>query len=256
MSDDVPLLEFEKVHLVHSQRREVTLFTEFNWRILPGEFWIVGSAQGAGKSALIESAAGRNRPESGTIRLFGEPVFAESQQQAEQVRRRVGLVYDQGGRVFHHLNVAENITLPLRYHRHLSFEEALAELEPLIKAAEIERLLPIGAGRVSRGWAWRIACVRALAMQPELLLLDNPMSGLDREHSRWCRAFVDQLMSGGIGVFKPSAAILACDDLRPWVGVGRQFALAVSGHFRELGDRRKVVESTEPSVRELLERDY
>ena len=255
MSDD-SLLELRGVQITPSQRPDLVLFECVDWCVAPGDFWIVGSTQGSGKSAVMELASGRNRPPQGEVRHFGENIFQLPTPRPDEIRRRIGLVFDQGGRIFHHMTVAENITLPLRYHRQLSLEAALVELAPLIEAAELGRMLDSGAGRIPRGWAWRTACVRALALQPELLLFDNPMAGLDREHARWCRAFIGRLTTEGIGLAKPSATILACDDLRPWVGLGRQFALASAGKWEALGNRQCVLDSVEPVIRGLLERDY
>jgi ABC-type transporter Mla maintaining outer membrane lipid asymmetry ATPase subunit MlaF len=251
-----PLLEFRGVRVAHSQMLEATLFEKIDWRVVSGDFWVVGSTQGSGKSALLELASARCRPSVGEVRLFGEAVFDLPSPRPEQLRRRVGMVFDQDGRVFTRLTVAENIALPLRYHREISLKEALGELKPLIEAAELGGVLWANAGRISRGWGWRTACVRALALLPELLLLDNPMSGLDRDHARWCRGFVSRLATEGIGRVKPLATVVVCDDLRPWVGLGHQFALASGGKWEVLGGREAVLKSAEPAIRDLLQVDY
>jgi ABC-type transporter Mla maintaining outer membrane lipid asymmetry ATPase subunit MlaF len=252
----VPLIDFRDAAISHPQNRDSALFRSVNWAVSEGDFWIVGSGHRGGKSSLLSASAALHQLIEGDLWLFGELSREQGQLELVQIRKRIGLVFDQGGRVFHHLSVAENITLPIQYHQNRSYDQALEELDPLIRAVGLGRVLRLPTARLSRGWAWRAACVRALAIRPEVMLFDNPLSGLDREDLRWCRTFINQLATTGVAGVKPSAVVVTCDDLRPWAELGRQFALAAHGKWAVLGDRRAMLDSTEPAVRDLLAQDF
>ena len=99
---------------------------EINWSVASGDFWVVAGLQGSGKSDFLMMTGGLVAPVQGTYHFFGEemPIF-EDAKLAE--RLRLGFVFD-GGQLFNHLTVLENVALPLRYHRNLSDSEAEAEV--------------------------------------------------------------------------------------------------------------------------------
>ena len=94
---------------------------------------------------------------------------------------------------------------------------------------------------------------RALALKPEVLFLDNPLAGMDVHQTRWWRRFIGEL-SAGHPQFnrRPITIVVACEDLRPWLELGRQFALAHERRWRILGTREEVVASSEELVRDMM----
>src|SRR4051812_15592431 len=87
-----------------------------NWRVMPKDFWIVAGLFGSGKSDFLATAAGLQRPSRGVVKLFGHETFTLKEEILVEHRRRIGLVFSNGGRLFNRLTVAENVALPLRYH--------------------------------------------------------------------------------------------------------------------------------------------
>ncbi|HAB19701.1 MAG TPA: ABC transporter ATP-binding protein, partial [Verrucomicrobiales bacterium] len=154
-----------------------------DWRVEEGDFWVIAGGHGSGKSALLATVAGLNPAGGGEVRVFGEELTPDNL--LATGRRRVGLVFEAGGRLLRDLTVAENIALPVSYHENCSLGEALDQVLPLIAALQLEGHADASAGRIGRAWSQRIALARALAAAPELLLLDNPIAGLDQDHIRW-----------------------------------------------------------------------
>ncbi len=239
--------------VAHPRSPGLPILQAVDWEVAAGDCWVITGLQGSGKTVLLETAAGLHPILAGELRLFGQPCMTDDTPATDALRRRFGLVFDGAGRLFPNLTVWENITLPLRYHRNLSLNDATAAVAEIFQVLELEPYAHLLPGRLSRAWSRRVALARALALKPEVLLLDNPLAGLDSVHVRWWRALLGSFLSGHPlfgGV--PRTVLIACDALRPLLPLGRSFALVHNGRWVELGSRQAVLDSTDPFVRDLL----
>jgi len=144
-----------------------------------GEILGVVGGSGSGKSVLMRSIIGLNRPASGSVKVFGEEVTTMSDQRHSEIERRCGVLF-QNGALFSSLTVAENVMVPLREHHDVP--QALMDRLAALKIALVG--LPAEAGakypaQLSGGMVKRAALARALSLDPEILFLDEPTSGLD-----------------------------------------------------------------------------
>jgi len=222
-----------------------------NWSVRRDEFWVIAGQQHSGKSAFLTMTAGLMPPAKGSYRFFGSEtrIFNESRL-ADLLR--MGLVFE-SAQLFVDLTMAENVALPLRYHRNLSAPEALKAVEELLVATELKAIADVTPANLPRSWHRRAGLARALSLQPEILLLDNPFGGLDARHSLWWIRFLERLGSGHpVLGGRPLTIVATTDDLRPWRSEGRRFALLKEGRFNELGSWREVSSTGEPVVKELL----
>ena len=108
-----------------------------DWRVNAGDYWVVGGLPGSGKSDLLATAAGLQRPLSGTHLLFGIDLTQLNESELLAERLRIGLVFENGGRLFSHLTVAENIALPLRYHRDCSDDEVQQRVKAILALTDL-----------------------------------------------------------------------------------------------------------------------
>lgn len=232
---------------------DAPLVENIHWRVARGDYWVVAGLSGAGKSSLLATAAGLQKPWAGKHRLFGRDASALSEVELVLDRRRVGLVFDNGGRLFHRHTVAENLSLPICYHRDCAPEAVADTVARFLDGLGLTAWANQPGGRLHRAWAQRTALARALVLEPELLLLDNPTAGLEPRQVRWWMDFLDQLAAGHelLGG-RPVTLVVATDDLGAWAGRGRQFAHLHDGRWRILGGRDDLGKVSGPGLRELL----
>lgn len=249
----LPLIELNQVAVAARRDPASAVIRQIDWRVRAGEFWVIGGLHGSGKSDFMAMLAGLTRPHGGSYRLFGIEMSETAGDELLAGRRRLGLVFDNGGRIFNHLTVAENIALPARYHQQAEPEKILERVQSLLEAMELDSSAHQTPGNISRKWLQRVGLARALVLQPEVLLLDNPLAGLDPRHTRWWMDFVARLSAGdAITGGRPMTLIAATDDLRPWRKAGRQFATLHDGNWQTIGPMPVVGNDTAPMLRELL----
>lgn len=179
-----------------------------------GEVTALIGGSGTGKSVLLKEIIGLIRPVSGTIMLFGEDVWAASEPELMALRRRFGVLF-QDGALFSSLTVEQNVAAPLREHTDLSPQECLELARLKIALAG----LPASActkmpSELSGGMRKRAALARALALDPELLFLDEPTSGLDPISARAFDHLI-RLLSDSLGL----TVFLVTHDLDTLLGM-------------------------------------
>ncbi|MBX6322328.1 MAG: ABC transporter ATP-binding protein [Rhodospirillaceae bacterium] len=144
-----------------------------------GEVLGVVGGSGTGKSVLLRTIIGLNRPAAGTVRVLGQDVYALRESARVRLQSRWGVLF-QGGALFSSLTVADNIKLPLKEHTQLPrplIREIAALKIPLVGLpADAAEKYP---AQLSGGMRKRAGLARALALDPEILFLDEPTSGLD-----------------------------------------------------------------------------
>jgi ABC-type transporter Mla maintaining outer membrane lipid asymmetry ATPase subunit MlaF len=246
-----PPIEMRGVNVAAMRDDSSVVVEDVNWSVAAGDFWVIAGQEHSGKSDLLMLAAGLVPPAAGTCKLFGSDTkdFGEAE---PPERSRVGLVF-QGGKLFNHLTVAENVALPLRYRKNLTGPEAAGETRALLELLELTPLADVTPPNLAPNWRQRAALARALILRPEILLFDNPLAGLVVRHLQWWLRFLDQL-SRGHEQFggAPMTLVVTSDDLRPWRHERRKFALLRDRQFVPLGGWDEVETAGDPVVKELL----
>ena len=221
------------------------------WTVLTGDYWAVAGLENTGKSDLLMMTGGLLPPIGGTYRLFGElmPIF-EGERLA--TRLRVGLVFTEG-RLFNHLTVAENVALPLQYHLDMPAREAQEIVAQVLEATELLPWANNTPGTMGWGWQKRAALARAIALRPELLLLDDPLRGLDARHASWWLTFLDKLSAGcDFTRGRSVTLVVAAGSLEVWSRRAQQFAVLKDKQLTVLGTREQLAAAQNSHAAEFL----
>ena len=147
-------------------------------RVKRGEIMVIMGGSGSGKSTLLRHMLGLQRPSAGRVRLFGKDLARLPTKALYRLRRKIGVAF-QGGALFGAMSVGDNIALPLREHTRLDVNtiRIMSRLKlEMMNLADCEHYMP---AELSGGMVKRAALARAIAMDPSLLLFDEPSSGLD-----------------------------------------------------------------------------
>ncbi len=233
--ETVPMLELRGAAAESSREAGVITVRDVDWSAAAGDFWVISGLHGSGKSDLLMAAGGLTAAAAGACFFQGHKLpLVEDEQLAE--RLRLGFVFE-GGQLFSQLTVAENLALPLRYHHNLSAAEADARVRRMLSATELAPWAATTPGGLTRAWRKRAGLARALMLQPEVLLLDDPLAGLDARHRQWWLNFLGDLARGGeLSGGRPLTLVATADDVRPWRNVARQFAVLQDQRLVVLGN--------------------
>jgi ABC-type transporter Mla maintaining outer membrane lipid asymmetry ATPase subunit MlaF len=193
---------------------------DVDWRINAGEFWVVGGSYGAGKTDLLSTAAGLQRPEDGSVSLFGNDIAGLHESELVLLRRRVGLVFKHGGRMFANFTVLENVELGVRYQENLGPVEAVEKVERVLDGTGLTQFATRIASSLGPNLRHRVGLARALALEPEVLLLDEPLVGLDVQAQRWMVEFLKLSLTKSL-----KAIVVGTNHFEPWLQIGTHFAV-------------------------------
>ena len=167
-------IEFENVSIAFDDN---VVLVSISFRLAHGETKAVFGVAGSGKSTLLKLAIGLLRPDSGRIFVLGEEVTRMSEQELFELRRRVGIVFQESA-LFDSLKVYENVAFRLMEEK-LSPEEIERRVREVLRFVELERTYDMRPSELSGGMRRRVAIARAIITEPEVLLYDSPTGGLD-----------------------------------------------------------------------------
>ncbi len=216
--------------------------------ILRGEVLGIVGGSGAGKSVLMRNIIMLMKPAAGSITMFGEEIVGISRTRADKLRRRFGVMFQQGA-LFSALTVAQNVGVPLREHTDLS-QDRIAEISMLkIALAGLDASAgPKYPGELSGGMLKRAAVARALALDPELLFLDEPSAGLDPVSAAALDGLILQLKDS-LGL----TVVMVTHDLDSLWRTTDRVAFLGNKKILRLGTMNELAQSEHPELKDYFQ---
>ena len=212
-----------------------------------GKITAILGGSGSGKTTLLRLIGGVHALRSGSIRFDGEPVDRSDPERLFAIRRRLGMLF-QFGALFTDLSVFENVAFPLR--EHTDFGESMIRDIVLMKlnAVGLRGAASLRIAEISGGMARRVALARAMALDPELLLYDEPFTGLD-PISLAVAANLIRTLNDTTG----ATTILVSHDVEECFRIcDYAYLMSSKGKVLARGRPEQLVESQDPMVRQFI----
>ncbi len=175
MNDDPPIIRLERVSKAFGS---LQVLRGVDLEVRRGRTTVVIGPSGCGKSVLLKHMVGLLRPDSGRVYVDGLEISALSERRLVSVRRRIGFLF-QGGALFDSMTVAQNVRFPLDQHEVGTRQERQDRVREVLGLVGLEALADRFPEELSGGQKKRVALARAVALNPEVILYDEPTTGLD-----------------------------------------------------------------------------
>ncbi|WP_256078896.1 ABC transporter ATP-binding protein [Massilia sp. YIM B04103] len=244
LDGSVPVVEITNLQTKFGR---TVIHNELNLTIEQGEILSLVGGSGTGKTVLLRQMLGLERPSRGCVRIFGEDISQASAEHLQQLRNHWGMLFQQGA-LYSALTVFDNIAQPMR--------ELHALAPELIRAAVLLKMNMVGLGPehankmpsdLSGGMVKRVALARALALEPQLLFLDEPTAGLDPDLSESFVALIKSLHRE-LGL----TVVMVTHDLDTLFALSTRIAVLAEKHVIAVGPTREVIKFDHPFIKDFF----
>ena len=245
-SDNKPYIDFQHVSKAFGEKR---VLDDVSFYVMPGETICILGRSGVGKSVSLHNIMGFLKPDSGRVIVAYQDITAYSEQQLEEIRKKVTMVF-QNGALFDSLTVGENVAFPLRERRDLNEEQILQIVDGLLEMVGVKEMRTLLPSDLSTGMKRSVAIARALAAQPECVLYDEPTTMVD--------PLMAQLLGDLIRKLKYQlhlTSVVVTHDMRLAKKLADRVVFLHEGQAIFFGTYPEMEKCDEPIVQEFLQLD-
>lgn len=215
-------------------------------RIEKGESAVIIGRSGCGKSILLKHIIGLLQPDAGQVLIAGEDISCMSERALLRVRHRFGMLF-QGAALFDSMTVAENIAFPLRREGRHTEKEIEAKVEEVLELVDLPGAGGKKPAQLSGGMKKRVGLARAIVYRPEIVLYDEPTTGLDPVVSD----SIDQLIVRVCARLKVTTVVVT-HDMRSMRTVGHRVLMLHHGRIYATGTPKEFFESQDPIIHRFV----
>lgn len=217
-----------------------------NMRINSGESVVIIGRSGSGKSVLLKHIIGLMHPDGGEVLIDGENIVPMNERQLIEVRRKFGMLF-QGAALFDSMSVAENVAFALRRQRTYGEEELRAKVSEALELVELAGIEQKKPAELSGGMRKRVGLARAIVYRPEILVYDEPTTGLDPVISD----SIDKLIISIREKLKVTSVVVT-HDMRSARRVGQRIFMLYHGRIYASGTAEEIFASQDPLVHRFV----
>jgi phospholipid/cholesterol/gamma-HCH transport system ATP-binding protein len=244
VSDDRTIVEVRGLRKAFGHKQ---LFRELSLSVRRGETLTILGASGSGKSVLLKIIVGIVDADSGAVLIDGRDLVPLDEAARIPLRRRVSMLF-QGGALFDSLSVAENVAYPLRHREGHDPAELVARVTDALALVDLADIGPMMPAELSGGMKKRVALARAIVTEPDILLYDEPTTGLDPINTRRIDDLIRSVQRR-LGV----TSIVVTHDLPSAFLVSDRLALLARGRIAAIDDVAGFRRSSQPELRAFLD---
>ena len=201
---------------------------------------------GTGKSVLLKHVVGLLAPDHGTVRVFGEDIWAMSESQRNEFRKRFGVLF-QDGALFGSMNVFDNVAFPLRKNTSMDEDEIRDIVSRRLEEVGLTVAMHRMPGQLSGGMKKRAGFARALVMNPEVVMFDEPDSGLDPVRTKLLCNLIREVHDEHRGTY-----VVVTHDIESARSVSDYIGVLWKGKLIHYGPTEETFASDDPFVRQFL----
>ncbi len=239
-----PVVAVEDLHKAFGSQK---VLNGISLSVRRGETLAVLGRSGTGKSVLLRLIIGLEKPDSGSIRIHGQDIAGLALDQLGEIRKKMGFLF-QHAALYDSLTVAQNVAFPLQHHnKQMSKSEQADRVKKLLAEVGMEGDLEKMPSDISGGMQKRVGLARALALEPDILLLDEPTAGLDPISSGEIDDLVLKLQQD-----HHMASIVVTHDLHSAKAIADRLALLNEGNVVIEGSFEDLQKSGDEFVQEFL----
>jgi phospholipid/cholesterol/gamma-HCH transport system ATP-binding protein len=224
------------------------VLADFNFELNKGESVVVLGKSGSGKSVLIKCIIGLLEPDKGSIEIFGQNITEINLDELDQIRAKVGFLF-QSNALYDSMTVRENLEFPLRRHwLKVSQEEVNAMLLEALEDVGLAHTIDMMPIELSGGMRKRIALARTLILKPEIILYDEPTTGLD---SITAKEIIDLMIE--IQTKYNTTSLIISHDMNVVKMASNRVLMLIDGCCYISGSYEHLKKSTDPKVKQFFE---
>lgn len=240
------LVEIRDVQFAYNDR---PILSGLSMEFPRGKVVAVMGGSGSGKTTVLRLIGGQIRPQLGSVKVNGHEIPSLALRELYQMRRKMGMLF-QHGALFTDLSVFDNVAFPMREHTRLP-ESMIRDLVLLkLHAVGLSNAAHLKPAEVSGGMARRVALARAVALDPELIMYDEPFAGLD-PISMGVTANLIRKLNDALG----STSILVSHDVRESFLIADSVYFLSQGRIVAHGTPKEMMESDDPYVKQFVHAD-
>lgn len=237
------ILEVEKVTF---KRGDKTILDQVDVSVPKGKITAIMGPSGCGKTTLLQLMGGQIYPENGVVRVFGTSISAISRKELYKLRRQIGMLF-QSGALFTDLSVFENVAFPLREHTNLP-ESMIKDLVLMkLEAVGLRGAHPLMPYSLSGGMVRRVALARAIILDPQIIMYDEPFTGQD-PISMGSLVKLIKLLNDLLGL----TTILISHDIHETLSIADFVYLLSNGKIVGCGTPEELKNSSNPWVQQFI----
>jgi phospholipid/cholesterol/gamma-HCH transport system ATP-binding protein len=220
---------------------------DLSFSVEQGESLVIVGGSGTGKSVTLKHIIGLLRPDRGQVFVDGHDITVMKDVELNQFRRRFGMSFQEGA-LFDSMSVFENIAFPLRRHTKMTEAEIRARVEECLEDVHLHGVEKKRPSELSGGMRRRVGFARAISLKPEILLFDEPTTGLDPVISDVIADLIEEM-----DVKLGTTTVTITHDMKVAFKIADRVAMLYKGHIIEQGTPEKFQESSNPIVRQFIE---
>lgn len=237
------IIKFEHVKKAFGSN---VIYEDLTLNVLKGETLVILGGSGSGKSVILKLLIGLMQPDAGSILVHGENIVGLDEEQLLPVRKRISMLF-QGGALFDSLTVAQNIAYPLREHLKLTEAEIAERVTRALEVVGLPGVEQQKPADLSGGMRKRAALARSIVLEPEVILYDEPTTGLDPANTKRIAELIRELQER-LNV----TSIVVTHDMPCAFHVGDRIAMLHNKRMHLVATTKELLETKDPVVREFV----